>query len=415
MFEGIIYLVKSLLNKPFKIGIVSYYYPGKEGLNNGVAIHTYYLSRELAKMGCDVHVFCKGDRDSVKTEYFSMGKLTVHRINVKSHLSVNDNVLSKRISYFMFDNRVINEITQENKAESFDIIHTHGWLTSGAFISKYFNNLKWIHTFHALEKNRLKFMSEEEKKYFEIIRWMESTIKNADALITVSDNLKKEVLQAYPVSEKKIYSIPNGVDLKMYHPDGSPKDKTTLYVGRFSLEKGIDLVYKIAEKVLKKDKEMKFIVVASDSGIPKSLEGISDKFSELLKEYPDRFIWHRKTLSREELSDLYKKCAIYIQPSRYESFGMTVLEAMACGLATVVSNKGGMPELVQNAGRVIPLNTKRFLNEVIRLSEDYRLRERYSRRAIKRAENFSWEDISKRTLELYKIIAKRKEADETEK
>ena len=409
MFEGLTYLIRSILNKPFKVGIVSYYYPGKEGLNNGVAIHAYYLSRGLAKLGCDVHIFCSGEKDSTRIEYLNPGRLTIHRIGVKSHLSVKDNVLSKRISYFMFDNRVINEITEENKSDSFNIIHTHGWLTSGAFISKYFNNLKWIHTFHALERNRIKFMSEEEKKYFEIIRWMESTIRNADALITVSERLKIEVLQTYPVSEKNIYSIPNGVDLEMYKPDNSTRDKIILYVGRFSLEKGIDIVYNLAEKLLKKNKEVKFIVVASDNNIPKSLEKVGDKFSELIKQYPDRFIWYRKILNREELGKVYNQSMIYIQPSRYESFGMTVLEAMACGKAIIVSNRGGMPELVQNAGRVVPLDTKRFMREITHLLEDYRLRERYSRRAVERARDFNWEEISKKTLELYLTIAKNEE------
>lgn len=405
MLDRIIYTLRKLLKKPFKVGIVSYYYPDKFNLNNGVAIHTYYLSRELARLGCEVHIFCKGDKGSIKSEYLEQGKIIIHRMGIKSNLSIQDNVLKKRISYFMFDNQVINEITRENKNETFDIIHTHGWLTSGAFIAKYFNDIKWIHTFHALEKNRVKFMSEEEKKYFEVIRWMESTIKNADALITVSKNLKKEVLQNYPVSENKIYYIPNGVDLELFKADNC-QNKTVLYIGRFSLEKGIDIVFKIADKLLREDKEVKFVIVAPDQNIPKSLEKLSEKFDELLKKYPDRFIWHRETLNRVELSKLYNDSLLYIQPSRYESFGLCVLEAMACGKTVIVSNKGGMYEIIENAGIVIPLNTNLFVVNILRLFEDYRLRERYVRRALERSKSFSWKKVASQIFDLYQDIKK---------
>lgn len=406
MLDRIIYTLRKLLKKPFKIGIVSYYYPDKFNLNNGVAIHAYYLSRELAKLNCEVHIFCKGDKPSIKSEYLNQGKIIIHRIGIKSNLSVQDTVLRKRISYFMFDNQVINEITKENRNEAFDVIHTHGWLTSGAFVAKYFNDIKWIHTFHALEKNRLKFMSEEEKKYFEVVSWMESTIKNADALITVSECLKKEVLQNYPVPENKIHYIPNGVDLELFRVTGNCQNKTVLYVGRFSLEKGIDVVFNIADKLLRADKEAKFVVVASDKNIPKSLEKLSKKFNELLEKYPDRFVWYRETLNRVELSNLYNDSLICIQPSRYESFGLCVLEAMACGKAVIVSNKGGMPELVKNAGIVIPLNSNLFVKNILKLFEDYRLRERYIRRALERSKSFSWENVASEIFSLYQNIKK---------
>jgi len=405
MFERVIYTLKKLLKKPFKVGLISYYYPEKFNLNNGVAIHTYYLSRELAKLGCEIHVFCKGDKNSIRAEYLESGKIITHRMGVKSKLSVQDNVLNKRIQYFMFDNQVINEITKENKSEAFDIIHTHGWLTSGAFVAKYFNDVKWVHTFHALEKNRLRFMSEEEKKYFEVVKWMESTIKNADALITVSENLKKEVLQSYPVQEDKIYYIPNGADLELFKPNVDyQKEKVVLYVGRFSLEKGIDIIFKIANKLLEEDGEIKFVIVASDKNLPKSLEKLSIKFDNLIRKYPDRFIWHKEAINHLELSKLYNSSLIYIQPSRYESFGLCVLEAMACGKAVIVSDKGGMPEVVENAGIVIPLSTNSFVINIFRLLKNYRLRERYVRRALERSKVFAWDNVASQIFGLYKHI-----------
>lgn len=406
--ESIIYSLSSLLKKPFKVGLVTYYYPeNKKSFNNGVAVHTYYLSRELAKLGLEIHVFAKGEKNNKKTEYIGEGKLITHRINTKFETSIKDNVIQKRISYFIFDNKIINEITKEHSRERFDMVHTHGWLTAGAFISKYFNDIKWIHTFHALEKNRLKFMSSDEKKYFQIAQWMESTINYADALITVSDKLKTEVMQNYPIKSEKINYIPNGVDLEIFKEDNTSLDnKNVLYIGRFSLEKGIDLLPKIIRKVLEKNNEIKFVVVASDKTTIPSLKKIKNEFENLKEKYGDRFMWYRDTMGREEIGELFKQSLIYIQPSRYEAFGLTVLEAMACEKAVIVSNRGGLPEIVENAGIVLPLKTNLFVKGILKLTEDLKLRERYGRRGLEKAKLFAWDDIAKKTFELYKKIIK---------
>jgi len=405
MINQISFYFRSLVKKPFKVGLISYYYPEKEKLNNGVAIHTYYLSRELAKLGCEVHIFASGDKNSKKKQYLGEGKLVIHRINSDPKLKIKNGVLNKRIDYLVFDNHVINQVIKENTNEKFDILHSHGWLTSGAFISKYFNDVKWIHTFHAIEKNRLKFMTSEEKKYFKIAKWIESSINHADAIITVSNRLKIEALQTYPIKKEKIYTIPNGVDLSLFNTNyPTTHEKKILYIGRFSNEKGIDIVLKIAKEILKKDVEIKFILVSSDKGIP-SLEKVRKGFEALQEEYPERIHWYREDLSLEKIAELHKESIIYIQPSRYESFGMCVLEAMACGEAVIVSNKGGLPEVVENAGIVIPLKTNLFTKEILKLVEDFKLRERYVRRAIERSKEFSWEDIAKRTLALYRKVS----------
>ena len=101
------FTLKNLINKPFKIGLISYYYPSdKEKTLNGVGIHVYYLSRELAKLGCEVHVFAHGERDSTKENYIGDGKLAIHWISTKTKTKISDPVIAKRMSYFLFDNKI---------------------------------------------------------------------------------------------------------------------------------------------------------------------------------------------------------------------------------------------------------------------------------------------------------------------
>lgn len=416
MLKSIKFNLRSLLKRPFKIGIITPQYPEKGSTTNkGVAVHTFYLTHELAKLGVEVHIFTGGNKNSIKTEYIGEGKRVVHTMNTKIELPVEDFMVEKKFSIIIFDNKVIEEVMKENSKDPFDVIHSHITMT-GALMSKYFKNLEWIHTFHVLEKNRLKFMSDEEKKYFGVEKWKESTLGYADALITVSRKLKEEMLKDYKIKEKKVFYIPNGVDIETFKPLNVPEERKVTYVGRFSPEKGIDLIVKIAEKVLFKDNKVKFVIVAPPYKImPPAMERVRKKLTELEKQYNGRLIWHKEPLSREEIAVLYNESMVYVQPSRYESFGMTVLEAMACGKAVIASNRGGLPEVVGNGGLCLSLNTTLFAKAILTLLEDYRFRERLARRGLDKSKEYQWEEIGKQTYDLYKILAKQHKEESHEK
>lgn len=408
IFRRLRFNILKLINPPFKIGIISYYYPSDYlAGNNGVAIHTYYLARELAKLGGDIHVFTKGEKAAKKIRFLGKGRIITHKISTGNKKANIDVVANKRLDYFIFDNKVMSEVTLENSRTPFKVIHTHGYLTSGAFLAKHLNNLKWVHTFHALEKNRLKFMSKEEKKYFSIIKWMESTVKDTNAVICVSRALKQEVSKAYGIRENKIFYIPNGVNFKLFNTDNrATSEQSVVYVGRFSIEKGIDIIPKIASKVLKSNQEAKFIIVADDSRIPDSLIQIQDKIQKLAEEYPERLIWHRKPLGRKELSNIYKKSTIGIQPSRYESFGLCVLEEMACGNIVICTDVGGLPEVVGNVGIITSFNSNSIANRILFLLKDEKLRRKLMIKSVKWAKQFDWESVAKKVFELYQIVTR---------
>ena len=140
MFESIIYAVKSLIKKPFKVGMITAQYPEKEVSNLGVAIHVLYLTRELAKLGCEVHVFTNGNKTSKKVEYIGDGKRIIHRINTSFKFSIQNSVIEKKLLRIIFDSKVMDAILKENSHEKFDILHSHITIF-GELMSKYFNNL----------------------------------------------------------------------------------------------------------------------------------------------------------------------------------------------------------------------------------------------------------------------------------
>src|SRR3989344_5451151 len=124
MFKGIKYLLKSLVKKPFKIAMITTNYFEKSNDRAGSAIHTYYLSIGLAKLGCDVHVFTLGEKDDKKTEFIEEGRIIIHHIKSKSNFNIGNELIRRRMELFAFDKKVIDEVMKENSREQFDLIHT---------------------------------------------------------------------------------------------------------------------------------------------------------------------------------------------------------------------------------------------------------------------------------------------------
>jgi starch synthase len=393
-WDGLKFEFEKLFKKPLKVGIITTNYPDKKN-NRGDAIHAFYLAEGLARSGCEVHVFTRGEKIKTKKEYLGEGLLTVHRIKTNFEFPVKDQLIKKKMSYFLFDNQVMSEILKENNNGRFDIIHSHAWVTAGAFLSKLMNNIRWIHTFHALEKERLKFLTKEEKRYQNINKWMESTISYADALICVSEAVRKPLLKNYPIKENRTFVVPNGVDFDLFNDGEKNKTNKVLCVTRLALEKGVDFLPQIIREVFEKNSEVVFELVAEAKNYSETLEKTISELKAIEKEYPKQFIWHKDVLNRNELSNLYRQAKVYIQPSRYESFGMAVLDAMAAECAVIASNRGGLPSVVGNAGITIPLNTRIFVKKILQLLSEYR-----------------WETVIKKTLDIYKLVSKKKTGTE---
>ena len=96
----------------------------------------------------------------------------------------------------------------------FDIIHTHGSLTKAAFLLKKICGLKWVHTFHAIERVRVRKLSKEEKHFEDLISWIESTVNYCNGAIYVSNSLYRQGKRLYPIKKNTV--IPNGVDTDFF-------------------------------------------------------------------------------------------------------------------------------------------------------------------------------------------------------
>ena len=387
--KGALKLVDALNKPKLKVALVSYYY--QKPTISGVGIHVQNLAKYLVKHNCEVHIFCHGDDDG----FYKDNGAIIHTIR-KILTSVSDNFSKKRLEYDIFESEVIKEIIRENSRKKFDIVHTHGALTKAAFIIRKVYNIKWIHTFHAIEKLRVKKLSNEERQFEDLISWIEHTVNYCDGAIFVSNDLLKQGIKNYNLKSKTV--IPNGVDLQLfvYHPITK---KNVLFIGRFSKDKGIDILPKLIPKIMSV-KDATFISVCPGHPTKGELKEVRGSIQKMQDKYGERLKIIDKPQDQQILKELYQNCQVYIQPSKYESFGLCILEAMACGRPVVAFKVGGIPEVIGDSGFALTTR-ERLIYKVKELLEDKNECITMGKKASKRAKNFDWDLIAQKTIKYY--------------
>ena len=242
-------------------------------------MHVLNLAKYLVKHNCEVHIFCHGDTDN----YYKENGAYVHVIG-RILTPIGDGFSKKRLEYDIFESDVIKEIIRENLKRKFDVIHTNGALTKAAFILKKVYKLKWVHTFHAIEKLRIKDLSKEEKQFEDLISWIEHTTNYCDGAIFVSKDLSYNGKKQYALKSTKV--IPNGVDFELFKYCPITK-KNVLFIGRFSKDKGIDLLPELIEQIMM-IKDATFTAVCPYNSAEGELKEIRDLIAKLEQRYKER-------------------------------------------------------------------------------------------------------------------------------
>jgi glycosyltransferase involved in cell wall biosynthesis len=243
-------------------------------------------------------------------------------------------------------------------------------------------------------------LSKEEKEYEDLISWIEHTTNYCDGAVFVSNDLLREGNKHYAL--KSVRVIPNGVDAEHFSYQPITK-KNVLFVGRFSKEKGIALLPYFIDHVMKIPDATFTAACPLSTPLAGELQKIRELLAEKEAQYKERVTIINNPQDSNGLKQLYADCQVYIQPSKYESFGLCILEAMATGRPVVAFNVGGIPEVIENKGFVVDTK-QRFINKVTRLLEDNEECVKMGKEAHVRAQQFAWDVIAKRTVQYYKEI-----------
>ncbi len=233
------------------------------------------------------------------------------------------------------------------------------------------------------------------------------TYESAEVIVN-SNYMKCEMQRLFGLPFEKVSVIPNGINMSMYN--GVEKDydfrrkvaldseKIIMYAGRLVYEKGIQHLISAAPKILSGYNDTKFVIVGA-GGMLNELKaqvdylGISNK------------VYFTGKLAYKDLCKMYKVADVAVFPSTYEPFGVVALEAMYAGVPTVVSDIGGLNEIVDhgiNGMKSYAGNANSIADSVLSVLYDSKLADNISKNAKAKVKNvYNWNKIAQDTHFVY--------------
>jgi glycosyltransferase involved in cell wall biosynthesis len=219
--------------------------------------------------------------------------------------------------------------------------------------------------------------------------------RQAARILTLSELTKRDLIELYGVPEEKIVVTPPGVDL-VFTPNGPSPDGEPYALFVSALQPRKDPVAAIEAVALLGDDAPRLVLVGPDKGGRAEAEHAAER-----RGIRDR-VEFRGHVSLDELAALYRGAACFVFPSRYEGFGLPVLEAMASGAPVVTTTAGALPEAAGDAAILVePRNPVELAGGIERALAD---RERLVAAGLERAARFTWAETARRTLAVYREL-----------
>jgi D-inositol-3-phosphate glycosyltransferase len=395
-----------------KIAFISYWSCPltKLGVLNsgGMSVYIMNLAYQLSKLSHSIDIFTRTHNRKDISELVKKGNINI------IHFKQDDENLYKDLDNFT---RKILKYSQENSKE-YDLFHSH-YFYSGLIGLKLKKILKkpQVFTFHSLGKYEINDKSSFDQKRIESEKYISS---NIDGLIVNTPLEESIILNKHKASKSKIFITSPGVDHDIFFKKDkiqsrkqiriSTRQKMILFVGRIDPNKGVnillDAVYHLTKLNPEFEKNYKVLLIGGDitnrdfwrqdEVIRIKNNIISKKLSCCVK-----FIGSKP---HDELAKYYSAADLVVLPSLHETFGLVMLEAMACGASIIASRVGGLKYLVKDRynGRFFESNDYLDLAKIIwELLNDNEQRLRLSQNAIKFAKGYSWKNQAKEIEKFY--------------
>jgi len=297
-----------------------------------------------------------------------------------------------------------------------DLVHSHTWYANLAgHVAKLLHGVPHVMTTHSLEPLR-PWKAEQLGGGYALSSWVERTAAEAaDAIIAVSEGMRRDVLAAYPlVDPDRVRVVHNGIDTDQYQPDRAtdvierigmdPSRPSVTFVGRVTRQKGLPYLLRAARS-LPPDAQLVLLAGAPDT--PEIAAEVKSLVDELSVAHGS-ILWIPEMLPKREVIQILPHTTVFVCPSIYEPMGIVNLEAMACETAVVASRIGGIPEVVvdgETGYLVEPANPEELAARINELVDDPELAARFGKAGRERAvEHFSWRAIAERTADLYRSL-----------
>ena len=247
------------------------------------------------------------------------------------------------------------------------------------------------------------------RRWHSFLRMQKKVVKQLDHLVTVSEASCRDITRDFDVLRGKLTIVPNGIDMDRFRPmPGIIRDSHTVMATASAADaplKGLVYLLRAIAKLSVDIPGLKLMVLGK-----LKKDGPTEK---LIKELgiADRITFY-SGLSSDEVAGLYAKATCAVTPSVYEGFGLPAGEAMACGVPVISTDGGALPEVVGDAGIIVPTRDHKALADAIQqVLADEQLRSSLARMGRKRIHRlFSWGTAAADMVKLYCNILESREA-----
>ncbi|HHV72589.1 MAG TPA: glycosyltransferase family 4 protein [Clostridia bacterium] len=373
----------------------------------GLARHVAGISQALVDKGVEVEVITTGE-DGFGQEIGDFGQVSVHPARPYALPSLNfvSDIQHLNFSFLEQAVKLINSLGRV------DLIHAHDWLVAyAARALKHIYQVPLICTIHATEFGRNHGLHNDLQRYISSVEWW--LTYEAWKVIVCSESMRGEVQAIFQLPADKIEVINNGINPEEFKVPvkkefnrakyALPEEKIVFYIGRLVQEKGVQTLLEAAPQILSLQPNVKFIIAGTGpyEAELKNLAaflGLGEKVNFL------------GFIDDEERNALYSYADLSVFPSLYEPFGIVALEGMAAGTPIVVSDTGGLGEIVKhqvNGLKFLTGNPASLAEQVVRALTDGDLREKMVKQAKEEVLNkYSWSSLAEKTKNLYERVLK---------
>ena len=346
---------------------------GKLGAKDtgGMSVYVLELARELGKKGhlVDVYTRVHDPNDKQICELGHNSRL-IH-LKAGENSEINKLAVYPHLPEFT---RQLEDYRKQNQLQ-YDLVYSHYWLSAwaGKQLQSWWDvpHMAMFHTLGAV-KNAIGIGEDEP----DLRVGAESYLaKNCQRIIAATEKEKRDIIYYYGASPESISVIPCGVNLELFRPVSKEKakrhlgfnagGKSILFVGRIEPLKGIDKLL-MAMTYLKNKRDLRLLIIGGDENSQHEMERLQEMSRQL--QIQDS-VFFPGLVKQEELPFFYSAADVCVIPSYYESFGLVVLESLACGTPVVTTKVGVAESIIRQGetGYVVADNTPSCLAQKIAL------------------------------------------------
>lgn len=383
-----------------RIGLFTDTYPP---FINGVSTSVLMLKEGLEKLGHEVYVV------TVNNESFSYKK-EEHVLRVPG---IPIGIFDYRLTS-MYPIRALNTI----RKWKLDVIHTHTEFGIGSFarlISKQFN-IPLVHTYHTMYEEYVHYIT---KGYFnsaskKLVEYLTLFLcdKTIDELIVPTKKAKELFKDKYKV-KRDVHIIPSGIDTSRFHPENvnlkeveilkkelglKKNDFIVLYVGRIAEEKNIDFQINAFKTLVKKVPKAKLLIVGDGPDMNSLIELTHKNKLDKSVIFAGRVPW-------DEIPKYYQLCTVFSTSSTSETQGLTVIEAMGSNKPVIAIKDESFEDVMTDNKEGMFFETEEeYIEKMIVISKDKKLREQMSKEGVKTADKYSPLVYAKNVCKIYESV-----------